>query len=405
MDDRPTEPAPAVPPYEIPWLRLFPGLRLFRAPGAAADPKRLMLAALGLVLLSLGWSALDRVFPDSGTLASGLIPGSTPYAVGGWQELATRLTEPFWRLAGPFLTLFRVQGNPAAFCKAGLAALWAVAVWGLIGGAIARVAVIDLAKGERVGLSAALRFAARKAVPLLGSPLVPLLGVVAVGVPIAAFGLLYRVPQVGPAVAGVLAFLPLLGGLVLTLILVGLAAGWPLMTASVAAEGEDGFDALSRAYAYVHQRPWHYAGYAAVALLTGAVGLLFVDLFARAVVHLTAWGLAFSAPEGGIVTPRVDPGASPSDTASVAHGFWLGVVALLVHGWAYSYFWTVAATVYLLLRREVDGTPLGTIAYEGRPSLIVQAATDPAAVYRVDSPSVPPPHTAEARDSDEVVGH
>lgn len=37
--------------------------------------------------------------------------------------------------------------------------------------------------------------------------------------------------------------------------------------------------------------------------------------------------------------------------------FWRGVVALLVHGWIYAYFWTAASFIYLMLRRDVDGTP------------------------------------------------
>ena len=30
---------------------------------------------------------------------------------------------------------------------------------------------------------------------------------------------------------------------------------------------------------------------------------------------------------------------------------------LVAHGWAYSFFWTAAALIYLWLRHEVDGTP------------------------------------------------
>ncbi len=66
MADDPT----TTPLFEISWLRLFPWLRLFRAPGAAADPKKLFLAAIGLLLMSGGWQALDLAFPAS----SGITP-------------------------------------------------------------------------------------------------------------------------------------------------------------------------------------------------------------------------------------------------------------------------------------------------------------------------------------------
>ena len=36
---------------------------------------------------------------------------------------------------------------------------------------------------------------------------------------------------------------------------------------------------------------------------------------------------------------------------------WLGFVGLIVQSWAYSYFWSAEAVIYLMLRRDVDGTP------------------------------------------------
>ena len=33
------------------------------------------------------------------------------------------------------------------------------------------------------------------------------------------------------------------------------------------------------------------------------------------------------------------------------------MVNLVAHGWAYSFFWTAAALIYLWLRHDVDGTP------------------------------------------------
>ncbi len=50
---------------EIALGRLFPWLRLFRGIGVSIDPKKLILAAIGLVALNAGWGALDRAFPSS----------------------------------------------------------------------------------------------------------------------------------------------------------------------------------------------------------------------------------------------------------------------------------------------------------------------------------------------------
>ena len=60
-------------------LDAAPGLpfsRLFRVPGGASDPKRLVLAAAGLALLNLGWAGLDALFPGTAAI--------TPDVLGGW---------------------------------------------------------------------------------------------------------------------------------------------------------------------------------------------------------------------------------------------------------------------------------------------------------------------------------
>ena len=49
----------------------------------------------------------------------------------------------------------------------------------------------------------------------------------------------------------------MLAGLAMSLILLGLAVGWPLMLASIAIEDADAFDAFSRVYNYLFARPWY----------------------------------------------------------------------------------------------------------------------------------------------------
>src|SRR5262249_37477626 len=140
----------------------------------------------------------------------------------------------------------------------------------------------------------------RKAGPLIGAPLVPLVGVGFLAALCGLIGLLYRAGRAGPIVAGVLAFLPLFLGGVMTMIFLGLAAGWALMVSAVAVEGEDSFDALSRAYSYVFQRPARYAGYLVLGAVVGTIGVLVVTVFSRLLLELAAWGLAFGAPDATI---------------------------------------------------------------------------------------------------------
>ena len=363
--------------------RMLSWTRLFRAVGAAIDAKKLILAVLGLLLFQAGREGLDRFFPRSEAVllhpwpAKGLStapprvleppgPGFPVDRTSLWADLSSapwRLTEPVRYLVGPFVAIFALGNDWRAFCHALLAAVWGAMVWGIFGGAIARIAVVGAARTERIGIGEALRFTRRKWLALIGTPLCPLLGVAFFTAFCAAFGLLYRLPvAIGPTLAGILAVLPLLAGLVMTIILISLAVGWPLMHATIAAEGEDGFDALSRSFAYVNQRPLRYAACVALAWALGILGLIVVDLFARTTVHMAQWGLGFGAP-GDVLSALFQGGTAPvAPSARAVHTFWLGLVGLVAHGWIYSYFWTASVIIYLILRHDVDGTPWHVIA-------------------------------------------
>jgi hypothetical protein len=343
--------------------RLVPAVRLLAALGASLQFKKLYLAALGLLLLDVGWGLIDGLVPpgrNSVPLAArhldDLEPDSVP-VLGYVEEALWRLSEPPRVVLGPFVDVFSRGIDGRDWIRAALAGVWAAFVWGTIGGALARIATLEVARGEKLGLRAALWFALGKLVPLVGGPLTPLFGVALFAAFCALFGLLYRLPPVaGPTVAGVLLVLPLVAGLVMAIILLGVGAGWPLVHASVAAEAEDGFDALSRSYAYVYQRLGRYAAYIVAAWLIGVAGIVFVDLFALLVVHLATWGISLSAPRDLLPIHLGAGSHSARSAAVVAHAFWLAFVQLLVRGWSYAYFWTSASIIYLLLRRSVDGT-------------------------------------------------
>ena len=63
-------------------------------------------------------------------------------------------------------------------------------------------------------------------------------------------------------------------------------------------------------------------------------------------------------------------------------------MSLVAHAWAYSFFWTAAAHIYLWLRHEVDGTPWEDLDPPGVPaSALITASIDlPAAGPPVASP-------------------
>ena len=55
----------------------------------------------------------------------------------------------------------------------------------------------------------------------------------------------------------------------MTLLLVGLVFGAPLMIPTICVEGTDSFDAISRSMSYVYARPWRYIWCKLVALVYG----------------------------------------------------------------------------------------------------------------------------------------
>src|SRR5262249_12410881 len=144
--------------------RVFPGLRLVGAIRMAFDIRKLMIAALGLALLRLGWAVLDRLFPGSAAITP-----DTPLAVGpatvdfqseSWPLAALahaheRLSEPFRNLLSPLLALFNPQSDWATMLHAVVGIAWLLLVWGICGGAICRIAVVRVARMQQTGVGQA----------------------------------------------------------------------------------------------------------------------------------------------------------------------------------------------------------------------------------------------------------
>ena len=236
-----------------------------------------------------------------------------------------------------------------------LCGLLSAAIWAFFGGAICRIGVVQLAAGEQVGLGAALRYACRKWPSYFSAPLMPVGGVLLATVPVFILGLIMH--AVGLWLGIFFWPLALAAGLLMTLLLAGLLFGWPLMWATISAEGTDSFDALSRSYAYTFQRPLHYLFYVAVAAVIGGLGWLVVQNFAAGVVWMSYWAAGWGCSASQLERML---GESKGISVTFIH-FWAGCVKLLAVGYLFSYFWTAAAAVYLLLRRDVDATEMDEV--------------------------------------------
>jgi hypothetical protein len=377
--------------------RLFPGLRLLGAVRLAFDLRKLAIAALSLGLLQLGWLIADRLLPASAALVTDLFGAAPAAAVEpgpeawSWERIAGlhwRLSEPIRALTAPLSAFLEPGSSWRTMLRALVCLTWLIVVWSFFGGAIARIVIVQIANTRQTGIAEALRFSLRRASALVLAPCCPVLALVFCAAIVAAFGLLYWVPVVGPALSGALFLLPLVAGLVMALLAAGLVVGWPLMQAAVAAGADDALDAWSRTFNYLNQRIAPFAAVLVLIWLQGLLGLFLVEVIAGGVIRLAHWSLGLTAPAPQMAALFGGGNASVGAAATVMHAFWLGVVRLVARGWIYSFYWTAASLLYLWLRHDVDGTPWEEIEPPGAASSAAtnSIATAPHAAHAASAP-------------------
>jgi hypothetical protein len=362
------------------------------------------------------------------------------------------LIEPLVKLFLPVKYFFQPQAGAMTRLYALLVLLWTLLVWGLFGGAITRIAAVQVARQEKIGLWEALRFALRKYLSYVSAPIFPLLFVGLLLVFMIVFGWLFMIPWLGDVViAGLFWPLMIVLGLAMAVVLVGLV-GWPLMAATISTEGTDSWEAVSRSYSYVYQAPWQYLWSCVVALAYGAVIVFFVGFMGSLMVYLSKWGISqtpgidlanrnpsflfvyapksFGWRELLLQGPPIEVEGKSLQlvqqgeinqanydaylkTFSVVNHIgavlvgvvWIGLIFLLILGFGYSYFWSASTIIYLLMRRKVDDAELDEVYLEDedegpyagplappKPEAPAQAA--PAPVGGTSLPMVEPPRPA-----------
>lgn len=393
----------------LPWTHLFRGLRL------ALDPKKIALGALGAVLMSAGWWSIARLAqsPPPSVPAAKTTNGASPvedesdrrdreaalarfraldqarrfpwevregtpdvYRSPLVEERGARVPasfflvfEPIRHLTFPVVLMFQRPGLTGVGLLLGA---WSLLVWALFGGAMTRIAAVQVAREGQVGALEALRFALSRYLNYVAAPILPFLGVLIIVLLCMAGGVLTLVP-IADVVMGLLWFLAVAAGVVMAVAILGLALSWPLMYAAISAEATESFDALSRAYSYVLGRPWNFLFYSTVALLYGGLGMILATTFGFVVVQLSQYAVSWGGTEAHLAALHAHiptaggwrsnfgpaDGVAPTGTASIAAyfvGFWISIVLLAIVGYAYSYFWTSSTLIYFLLRRDVDET-------------------------------------------------
>ncbi len=403
---------------EVSWNELFRWLLLLRSVRIALLARVLVLGAAGLIFTTLGWWGIDYLFSASAdpvihgeawqkTISDWLWNTSPEFSIltsarsadALFLHVATGLAEApvsLWLfLTRPFINLFHGELTPVGFVYFALCGVWELLVWGLFGGAIARIAALKFTRDEAPDLLGALRHASSKLMSYSMAPLLALAGASAFGVQLVVLGWIMRLGFLA-MVAGFAWPFVLLLGLLMAILLIGALAGWPLMWATVAVEGTDAFDALSRSYAYTYQKPLRLLWYALMVVVLAAVSMFFVKLFATSAIALGNWSVSWGLDEAAyreIVSPRpVAAGAVVESTpveppavaepaveaapqapvgsmwlAAEAIRFWKSLLGALAAGYQASFLFVAAVGVYLLLRKDIDGAEMDEVYVEDDP--------------------------------------
>jgi len=462
----------------------MPSLLIFRSLPTALSMTVLVIALFAVAATPIGWYVMERICVNPEMLADAEFQKTVEINRSPWKvvylddsnqhSLTTVLGN---QLRGVEL-IFNAGVNSVKgifSLKPGLrhffyflgGALWTLMVWSFFGCAITRAALMRYTRDEPIGIDDAFDFAFDKFFSCFGGIAIPLLAVFGLTIPIAAIGLLMTT-NLGAAIGGTLWFIVLILSLIMSVIILGLMFAWPLIVSSISCEGQDSFDGMSRAFAYVFQRPIHYLVYALIAVVfTGvcwAVAGSVIEGTIRTAHWSASWGMNVAdgfrsvelsdddeislAPEEQPVgsaedflqvtqreaalgrdpnvqrkddeTPDLisnqapeaspgDPGAAESRTLEIGKWmikFWDNVARTLGAAFLFGLFWSVASAVYLLLRKDLDDTEMDEIFLvdERRTYELPPLKDDASGVPQLDEDQVIPAKIDPPESADRAEG-
>jgi hypothetical protein len=288
-----------------------------------------------------------------------------------------------------------------------------LAVTSISGGAVCRIAALQFARGEKPGLTEALRFSTKRFVNFFTTPLAPVGIIIFIGLFVFLLGLAGNIPRAGELIVGIGMPLALFAGVLVTVIVIGAVAGLNLMFPAVAYDGSDCFDAISRSFSYVYARPWRMVAYTAIAAVYGSFCYVFVRLFAFLLLWITRWLLQLGlwADNGSkeinklaAIWPkpelrylvRFSPPAQANWTEWAA-AFLVYLSLLVIVGLAVSFiisfYFSANTIIYSLMRNKVDNT-----AFEDIYMQFDEAEVEPAANELLPKEEPPSPESESQPD-------
>jgi hypothetical protein len=266
-------------------------------------------------------------------------------------------------------------------------------IWSFFGGAIARIAALDFARDERPQISEATAFSIAKFGSFFWSPIVPLIFVAVLLLCNVLLGVVGRIPGAGPIIMGLFFALAAVSAFLVVLLLIGTIFGSLFMWPTIAMEGTDAFDAISRAFNYLYARPWKTIWCCLVASVYGLAVTLFVAVFAGWMLHIAEHTVALGMGHRFMGVGQFLQSSIPPQGSSIPDlwaAIWIRVVHLTVIGlvlgfWA-SYKISAVTIIYSVLRRDVDGTDMSEV-------FLPEAEETPAEPPAAEPPAEPKPDT------------
>ena len=427
---------------EINWREAFPFTHLFRAFRVAIHPSKLIIALLALICLWGGGKVLDAVWPSKYQPVANELTTTPSMRLPIAQERLGEYLREMRMLEGrepavdapvghvgvfhTFFTFEVVQANNVLMFRGGLYeafesiwqfvavgplwlwsthwffallyTAWFLLIWSIFGGAISRIAAVHVARDEKISVRHAVSFSVSKVLSFICAPIIPVLIILIVGVIIAAAAsILLHIPYIGPPIAAAFFFLALLGGFIITLVLLGTLGGFNLMYPTIAVEGSDSFDAISRSFSYVFARPWRMLFYTLISVIYGGVCYLFVRFFVWMVLAVTWFFMTwFLGPHGQpakyfpmmwpqptdplrtlTYTPVYESLKGSETFAAGLMSLYVYLVIGLVGAFAISFYFSANTLIYYLMRREVDATDLDDVYVEEMDDEIPETEAPP----------------------------
>jgi hypothetical protein len=347
---------------------------LLRAGVLALRPARMVFAFALVMTLAVLVAITDAVLlrnAGEGARGLGAVIGDQLAVVGG-RASAGKWVEAVFEVVRVPAVMFRAHAGATMILALPVAAAAAV-----FGGAIARSAATEFARGERMAWADALALAMRK---WWTQALALLLPLVLIGVVAAVLAVLGKV-MLGSAatswVGGMLFGLAACVGVLVVLALAVFVLALPMLVPGVLVEGTDSIDSIQRGAAYVVARPGRYVLYAAVLISQLVVVTAVVAAVVRGAFAVTGVLAAMFVHEPYDAVLRqaavfgIEPGPDAAEfpawqaRAGSMVVFWKRVFQVLPAAYVVSFFFSAGSVLYLSMRRLCDGQDPGELWHPG----------------------------------------